>query len=103
MVVYIGDEYLPQLIKKGAVGDLCGIYFDREGRIIETGLEDRTIAIRAEQLKAIDSVVAVAWGEDKAVAVLGAIRTGLVSDLFIDQGMAEQIIQELDTPTPARP
>ena len=103
MVVYIGDEYLPQLIKKGAVGDLCGIYFDRDGRIIETGLEDRTIAIRAEQLKAIDSVVAVAWGEDKAVAVLGAIRTGLVSDLFIDQGMAEQIIQELDDPTPARP
>jgi deoxyribonucleoside regulator len=103
MVVYIGDEHLPQLINKGAVGDMCGIYYDRDGQIIKTGFEDRTIAIRAEQLKAVRSVVAVAWGEDKAVAVLGALRTGMVSDLFIDQDMAEQIIQELDTPTSLKP
>jgi DNA-binding transcriptional regulator LsrR (DeoR family) len=95
MVVYIGDEFLPRMIEDGAVGDICGIYYDRDGRIIESGLEDRMIAANVEQLKAVGSLVAVACGEDKAVAVLGALRTGLVSALFIDQDMAEQILAEL--------
>lgn len=95
MVVYIGDDALPRLIKDGAVGDLSGIYYDREGRIIKSGLEDRLIAASIEQLKAAGSLVAVACGDDKAVAVLGAIRTGLVSALFIDQSMAERILAEI--------
>lgn len=92
MVVYIGDEALPRLIKDVAVGDLCGIYYDRDGRIIKSGFEDRLIAASIEQLRAAGSVVAVACGDDKAVAVLGALRTGLVSTLFIDQSMAERIL-----------
>lgn len=95
MVVYIGDEYLPRLLEAGAVGDMCGIYYDREGRILPSGLEDRMIAASVDQLKAIDCLTAVACGEDKAVAVLGALRTGLISALFIDQAMAEQILASL--------
>jgi len=95
MVVYIGEEHLPRLVEAGAVGDMCGIYYDREGRIIESGLENRMIAAGVDQLKAIDCLAAVACGADKAVAVLGALRTGLISTLFIDQDMAEQILAEI--------
>jgi deoxyribonucleoside regulator len=92
MVVYIGDEVLPRLISDGAVGDICGIYYDRDGRIINSGFEDRLIAASMAQLKAAGSLVAVACGDDKAAAVLGALRTGLVSALFIDQSIAERIL-----------
>lgn len=92
MVVYVGEEHLPRLVKAGAVGDMCGIYFDREGRIVKNGLEDRMISASHEQLKAIDCLVGVACGADKAPAVLGAMRTGLLSTLFIDQDMAENIL-----------
>jgi DNA-binding transcriptional regulator LsrR (DeoR family) len=95
MVVYVGEEHLPLLVEAGAVGDLCGIYYDREGKVITSGLEDRMIAASLNQLKAIDCLVAVACGEDKAVAVLGALRTGLISALFIDQDMAHQILAGL--------
>lgn len=95
MVVYIGEEYMPRLVEAGAVGDVCGIYFNREGRIIQSGLENQMISADAKQLKAMDCRVAVACGEDKALAVLGAVRTGLISALFIDQEMAEQILAEL--------
>jgi deoxyribonucleoside regulator len=95
MVVYIGDEALPRLIKNGAVGDICGIYYDRDGKIIKSGFEDRMIAASVDQLKAAVSLVSVASGDDKALAVLGAMRTGLVSTLFIDQSMAERIIEEI--------
>ena len=95
MVVYIGDDVLPRLIKEGAVGDLCGIYYDRNGRIIKSGLEDRIISASFGQLQAAGSLVAVACGDEKTLAVLGALRTGLVSRLFIDQSMAERIIAEI--------
>jgi len=95
MVVYIGEEHLPQLVEAGAVGDICGIYYDRDGRIIESGLEDRMIAAGVDQLRAIDCLTAVACGEDKVAAVLGALRTGLISSLFIDQNMAEQMLAGL--------
>jgi DNA-binding transcriptional regulator LsrR (DeoR family) len=95
MVVYIGEEHLPRLVEAGAVGDMCGIYYDQEGEVIKSGLEDRMIAASVDQLRAIDCLVAVACGQDKAVAVLGALRTGLISALFIDQDMAEQILAGL--------
>jgi len=95
MVVYIGDEHLPRLTAAGAVGDICGIYFNREGAVIESGLEDRIIAAGVDQLRAIDCLTAVACGPDKAAAVLGALRTGLVDATFIDQALAEQILAGL--------
>jgi len=102
MVVYIGDDALPRLISDGAVGDICGIYYDRDGRIIKSGLEDRMIAASIEQLKAAGSLVAVACGQDKAVAVLGAMRTGLISTLFIDQSMAERILAGIAATPPRK-
>jgi len=95
MVVYIGEEHLPRLVEAGAVGDICGIYYDRGGKIIESGLEDRIIAAGLDQLRAVDCLTAVACGADKAVAVLGALRTGLISAIFIDQALAEQILAGL--------
>lgn len=95
MVVYIGDEHLPRLTEAGAVGDICGIYYDRTGKIIESGLEDRIIAASLDQLRAMDCLAAVACGAGKAAAVLGALRTGLVDAIFIDQALAEEILAGL--------
>ena len=95
MVVYVGEEHLPRLVEAGAVGDMCGIYFDRDGEIVSSGLEDRMISASLDQLKAIDCLTVVASGVDKATAVLGAMRTGLVSTVFIDQVMAEKILAGL--------
>lgn len=92
MIVYIGEEYLPKMIDAGAVGDICGIYFNREGEIIESGLEKRMIAANVEQLRATRDLTAVACGADKSVAVLGALRTGLINSLFIDQSLAEKML-----------
>ncbi len=97
-----GTASVQSLIEDGAVGDMCGIYYDRDGRIIKSGLENRMIAASVEQLQAADSLVAVACGEDKAVAVLGALRSGLISTLFIDQAMAERILAGLSVKKPRK-
>jgi len=97
MIVYLGDKYIPNLLEAGAVGDICGTYFDRNGKIVASGLENRMIAMNVTQMKAVKCMAAVACGEDKAVAVLGAMRTGMISALFIDQNMAERILAEIRT------
>jgi len=103
MVVYIGAEHLPQLVEAGAVGDVCGVYYDSAGQVVKSGLEDRIIGVSVPQMKAIGCLVGVACGENKAVAVLGAMRTGLLSALFIDQGMAERILTLIRTADSRRP
>ena len=60
------------------------------------------IAVTSEQLQAAASLVAVASGEEKALAVLGAMRTGLVSTLFIDESMAERILVEIAAEKPMK-
>ena len=95
MVVYIGEQHLPRMIEAGAVGDICGIYYDSEGKVLDTGLEDRTIGIDQRQLRRVKRLVAVACGAEKMGAVVGALRMGLLSSLFIDQSLAERVLTGL--------
>lgn len=95
MVVYIGEEYLPRLTAAGAVGDICGIYFNQDGAVVESGLESRMIAANVDHLRAVGCLTAVACGAGKAAAVLGALRSGLINTIFMDQALAEAILARL--------
>jgi DNA-binding transcriptional regulator LsrR (DeoR family) len=96
MVVYIGDEYTPVLNEKGAVGDICGRYFSRDGELIETELYERMIGVSLSQLKSADCVIAVAGGVEKAPALVGALRMELITSLVIDEALAESVLAALD-------
>jgi DNA-binding transcriptional regulator LsrR (DeoR family) len=76
----------------GTLRQVARLYHDRKAPIIPSGIEGQIIAASREQLGSVDSLVAVACGADKAVAVLGALRTGLISAPFIAQSPAGQFI-----------
>ena len=99
MTVYIGSEHLPRLVEAGAVGDICGIYFDQDGKIVKNGLEDQIIGVDILQMRKIRCLVAVGCGEGKARAILGAMRSGLLSALFVDQIAAEYILAIIHSTT----
>ena len=94
MIPYLGEEFIPKLQPAGAVGDICGRYFDRSGTIIPSGLEDRIIGVSVEELRKARLTIAVAHGADKGRAVAAALRTGLISALFVDQACAQVILEE---------
>ncbi len=62
--------------------------FDRDGRLVETDLPDRAIALSLLPPRQA-RVVAVAGGEAKRDAVRGALAAGLVDVLVTDAGCAE--------------
>ena len=92
MNIYIPEELLPELEHKKVIGDICCRYFDAEGRIVKASFADRIISIGAEHLKRTKRVVGIAAGVEKEKALRGALKTGLFTDLFIDQELASRIV-----------
>jgi DNA-binding transcriptional regulator LsrR (DeoR family) len=88
------DGLLRKLEAEGAVGDLCGRFFDAQGQqcLIEPGV----IGVSLEQLRALDHVVAVAAGADKAAAILGALRGGYLNVLVTDTTAAQAILEQFE-------
>jgi deoxyribonucleoside regulator len=74
-----------ELERAGAVGEVCGRFFDAGGRECATAWRDRVIGIRLEQLRAIPQVVALVSGRDRTAALLAAIAGGLIKSLVIDE------------------
>ena len=84
---------LEKLRGKGAVGEICGRFFDRDGQECDTPWRERVISIGLDQLRRVPQVIAVVAGEDRAEALAAAIRGGLVKSLVIDQAGAEALLR----------
>lgn len=78
-----------------AAGDVIRHYFDSEGRLIQWEGEGRMIAASAAQLQACPLVIGVAAGENKAGAIVGAIRARFINALVTDARTAEAILQHV--------
>ena len=81
-----------EVIRAGGVGDILARPFDVDGRTVPTEFLARTIAIEPEQLAQVPTVAGVAGGDTKAAAILGALRTGLLSVLITDEDAARGVL-----------
>jgi DNA-binding transcriptional regulator LsrR (DeoR family) len=81
------------------VGDVAARYYDIDGRAIRGAAEDRVLAVSLEALAAIPFCIGVAAGRQKARAVLGALRGGLLDGLVCDSDLALAVLAESGTAT----
>jgi len=91
---YLNDNDLKILAESKAVGNFCGIFFDKYGNICNTIVNKRVIGIEFERVKKIPNVVAVSSGPKKAQAILGALRTGGIDILITDESTALEVISK---------
>ena len=89
----LSPELQARLLADGAVGDIAGQMFTRDGQPHPHELSERIIGLTLEELRRIPTVIAVALGVEKATAILGAIRTGVVNVLCTDDGAAREILR----------
>jgi DNA-binding transcriptional regulator LsrR (DeoR family) len=87
---YIAADVLQKLELCGAVGDLCGRFFDAQGQ--QCFVERGVIGISLEQLRALQHVIGVAGGAEKVAAILGALRGGYVNVLVTDTITAQAVL-----------
>lgn len=77
------------------IGDVCARYFDIHGRFITADITQRIIGISADSLRHVDTVLAVVGGVEKAYSTLGALRTGTIDILVIDEQTARAVLESL--------
>ncbi len=79
----------------GVVGELAGVFFDADGRLVDPPLAERVVTISPALLRGIDEVVAIVSGEAKAVAVRAVLRGGLVNSLVVDAPLADALLADV--------
>ncbi len=90
-----------KLNEVGAVGAICGRFFDAQGRQCWHELDDRTIGLNLDELKHIKHKVLVATGREKLRGILGALKGGLLDVLVTDRGIAEELLESTKAPPAA--
>lgn len=80
----------------GARGEVCGVLFDDNGRSIAHSAMERCIAIGAEELSAIPSVIGVAGGDSKVLAIKAALLGRYMTSLVTDVATARQLLSAPD-------
>ncbi len=91
---YLDKRLLQTLAERGAMGDLCGRFFDAQGEqcLVEPGV----IGISLEQLRALDQVIGIAGGEEKVMAILSALRGGYLNTLITDTVTAQAVLERYE-------
>ena len=82
-----------KLKKSGAVGAICGRFFDASGHKCWGELDDRTIGLNLAELRNIRHKICVATGREKVTAILGALKGKLANVLVTDENMAASLLK----------
>lgn len=80
-----------QLRGSGAVGEICGRFFDARGNECTSPWRNRAISVELDYLRKIPQVIGVAAGPERAPAVAAAMRGGLLKSLLIDEVGAQAL------------
>lgn len=78
---------------RGARAEILGQFIDADGRVMATEYDARVMAPPLESLRG-RAVVAIAGGRAKAEAIGAALKSGLLSELIIDEATARALVGE---------
>jgi deoxyribonucleoside regulator len=91
---YLRPEDVAELVRKGAVGDVVGRYIDANGNPADPGLDERTVGLGLERLRAADTAILVVAGEAKHPVARAVVTSGLCSVLVTDEATAAALLEE---------
>jgi len=92
---YLSADDLAQLQARGAVGDVVGRYIDANGNIVDPGLDERTMGLSLDQLRASKNSVFVVSGQSKHDVARAVVTSGLCTVLVTDEATALALLEEL--------
>lgn len=94
---FLSRSDVQKLEAAGAVGEICGRFFNRAGAESETPWRDRVVSIDFQQLRRIPQVVAIVVGSDRVEAIAAAIRGRLLKTLIIDESSASALLKTISS------
>lgn len=92
----ISPDELGELGARGAVGDLCGNFFDIDGRPSPGPLEDRVVGIRLSDLRKAPVAIGCVAGTEKVRAIVGALTGRFLNGLVTDEHTAHGVLELME-------
>ena len=87
-------EMIDDLVNNEAVGDICGNFFDINGKLREPKIRNRIVSVDLEKLRGKPMVIGMAGGSKKIRSILGALHGGYLDVLITDKRTAETVLME---------
>ena len=87
-------EDMEELRERGAVGDICLRFYDRDGKLVDSHFNERVVGISAEQILATPRRVAVAGGKRKFESIRAALRGKWITTLITDLDVAQALLDD---------
>lgn len=90
---YLSAEEIIHLRDEGVVGDICTVLMRPDGTYEDIDLNRRATGPTPKELQAIPRRMCVAAGASKVRPLHGALTSGAVTDLVIDEGAAWKLFE----------
>ncbi|MBB6056597.1 MAG: sugar-binding transcriptional regulator [Gammaproteobacteria bacterium] len=90
---FTSQEIMSARMDLGVVGDIAGYSFiDIHGKPVDTVMNDRVIGLSLEELRHIPCVIAIASENTKAMAILAALRSGVIDIIATSASNARTVL-----------
>lgn len=89
-------EVRQHAVQAGAIAECSGRLLNSAGIPVESGLDERIIAVTIKQLQRTPKVIAVAQGKARAEAVRAVAKARFVTTLIMDMPLAQSIKDLID-------
>ncbi len=90
---YLSSDDVAELVRKGAVGDVVGRYIDANGNPVDPGLDERTVGLGLDRLRAATTAIFVVAGQAKHDIARAVVTSGLCTIIVTDEATAAALLE----------
>ena len=90
----VSNDLQQEIYDSNAVGDIGLNFFDSQGKIVKTSLQERFIGMDLNQLKKVKTVVGIAGGKEKLEAIKGVLAGRYIHVLITDNLIAQHLLDD---------
>ncbi|WP_296929737.1 sugar-binding domain-containing protein [Trueperella sp.] len=89
----IDETELGDLVRRGALSDVSGRFFDRAGQAVDGAFNRRVIALTLEEIRKIPHRIVATEGADRSEPLISAVGAGLFNVVVIDRDNAVALLE----------
>ena len=90
---YLTPDDVAELVRRGAVGDVLGRFITADGTIADAALDERTVGLGLDQLRAAVTAIAVIAGPTKHDIARAVVTSGLCTVIVTDETTALSLLE----------
>jgi DNA-binding transcriptional regulator LsrR (DeoR family) len=91
---HVNKKEILEIQQAGAIGDVCGRFYDINGNMTAMEFQNRLIGISVKEIKDIPIRIGVASGKAKVVPIIGALKGGLINILISDESTIRDVLKQ---------